>query len=197
VIGGGLTASGGVSRPEAVTGAGIDVRSRGNLYRSDSADPTPIGWFLSGGSTAVIPDIVSEASTSNSLRIHSTDDRIEGFAFGIFGSGGQRVIATSEPISFNTLELNLQGTRFQSLAGDLSLVGGLSFEPGVSPGDGNVLKLNMRQAAGSGPRGNSYANSSEGLGEGNRLVVIGSPNAFDHTNAGIDPRPGDEFFESQ
>ena len=107
------------------------------------------------------------------------------------------MIATSEPISFNTLELNLQGTRFQSLAGDLSLVGGLSFEPGVSPGDGNVLKLNMRQAAGSGPRGNSYANSSEGLGEGNRLVVIGSPNAFDHTNTGIDPRPGDEFFESQ
>jgi len=26
--------------------------------------------------------------------------------------------------------------------------------------------------------------------------VVGSPNAFDHTNQGIDPRPPDEFFES-
>ena len=197
VIGGGLTSSGGVSRPDAVTGSSIDVRTRGNLYRSDSADPTPVGWNLSGGSTAVIPNIVSEASTSNSLRVHSTDDRIEGFLFAISGVGGQRVIATSEPISFNSLDLNVQGTRLQSGVADLSLLGAVSFEPGVSPGDGNVLHLNMRQATGSGPRGNVYGNSSEGLGEGNRLEVAGSPNAFDHTNEGIDPRPADEFFESE
>jgi hypothetical protein len=197
VIGGGLTSSGGVSRPDAVTGSAIDVRSRRNLYRSDSADPTPFGWNLSGGSTAVIPNIVSEASTSNALRVHSTDDRIEGFVFAIGGVGGQRVIASSEPISFNSLDLNLQGTRMQSLLADLSLLGAVSFEPGVSPGDGNALRLNMRQATGSGPRDNSYANSSEGLGEGNRLEVAGSPHAFEQTNQGIDPRPPDEFFVSE
>jgi len=54
----------------------------------------------------------------------------------------------------------------------------------------------MRQAQGSGPRDNFYANSPDG-GEGNRLVVVGSPNAFDHTNQGIDPRPPDDFFESE
>jgi hypothetical protein len=80
---------------------------------------------------------------------------------------------------------------------DLSLFGAFSLAPGVSAGDGNVLRLNMRQATGSGPNGNSYVNSSESLGQGNRLIVVGSPNAFDHTNTGIDPRPPDEFFESQ
>jgi len=34
-------------------------------------------------------------------------------------------------------------------------------------------------------------------GEGNRVVVAGSPHAFDQTNHGIDPRPADEFFESE
>jgi len=196
VVGGGLTSSGGVSRPDAVTGSSIEIRSKKNLYRSDSADPTPLGWFLSGGSTAVIPDIVSEASTSNSLRVHSTDDRIEGFGQAIFGVGGQRVIDTSEPISDNSLELNLQGTHLQSRGADLGLFAGFSFVPGVAPGDGNVVRLNMRQAQGSGPRDNFYANSPDG-GEGNRLVVVGSPNAFDHTNQGIDPRPPDDFFESE
>jgi len=45
----------------------------------------------------------------------------------------------------------------------------------------------MRQATGSGARANVYVNSSEDLGEGNRLLVDGSPTSFAQTNAGIDP----------
>jgi hypothetical protein len=195
-IGGGLGAAGGVSRPEAVTGSGIVIRSKRNLYRSDSADPTPTGWTLSAGSTAAIPNIVSEASTSNSLKVHSTDDRIEGFAGGIFAAGGQRVTPTSEPVSSNSLELNIQGMHLQSVDADLTLFGGFSFIPGVAPGDRNKLRLSLRQATGSGTRANSYANSPDG-GDGNRLIVDGSANSFAQTNQGIDPAPPAEFFTSQ
>ena len=68
VIGGGLNLSGGVSMPDAVTGASLSIQSRRNLYRSDSVVPTPTGWSLIGGTTAPIPGLVSEASTFNSLR---------------------------------------------------------------------------------------------------------------------------------
>src|SRR5262249_34677832 len=149
-----------------------------------SADPTPTGWTLAGGSTAAIPNIASEASTGNSLRVHSTDDRIDGFVGGIFAAGGQRVTPASQPVSSNSLELNLQRMHMHSMDADLTLFGGFSFIPGVAPGDGNALRLLMRRAMGSGPLANVYADSPDG-GEGNGLYVDGSPNAFAQTNQGI------------
>ena len=41
VIGGGLDSTGGVSRPDAVAGASVNIQSSRNLYRSDSPAPTP------------------------------------------------------------------------------------------------------------------------------------------------------------
>ena len=105
-----------------------------------------------GGTTAVIPGLVSQASTSNSLRLHSTADRIEGFAVGVTAIGGWRTQPLSGPSSSNRVDLNLHGTFLQTAATDLSLVGASSLVNGVSVGDGNTVHLNVRQATGSGPR---------------------------------------------
>ena len=75
---------------------------------------------------------------------------------------------------------------------------------GVSliPGDGNTLRAVMRGVTGSGSRSNVYADvlGSSGpvpaafRGTGNRLEIVGSAQAFEHTNQAIDPAPGSEFF---
>ena len=98
VIGGGLNLSGGVSRPDAVTGASLSVRSRRNLYRSDSVVPTPTGWSLIGGTTAPIPGLVSGASTFNTLQMDSRNDTIDGFQTGILAMGGLRTGPLPDPI---------------------------------------------------------------------------------------------------
>jgi hypothetical protein len=197
VVGGGLSASGGVGRPDAVTGAGVIIQSTGNLYRSDSPGPADIGWTLFGGADAPSPAFVSRASTFNSLQIHSSGDRIEGFATGIAAAGGRRFGALSEPISSNRVDLNLQGTLLQTTAADLTLFGALSLVD-VSTGDDNVAHAVVNQAAGSGPRANQYAHSSTpsmgNLGVGNRLEIVGSTMAFARTNTDFVPSPPKEFF---
>ena len=100
VIGGGINMSGGVSRPEAVTGASMSIKSRRNLYRSDSVAATPTGWSLIGGTTAPIPGLVSGASTFNTLQMDSRDDTIDGFLTGILAMGGLRTGPLPEPVFF-------------------------------------------------------------------------------------------------
>lgn len=198
VVGGGLNANGGVSRPDAVTGASVTVQSTRNLYRSDSAAPTAIGWTLSGGSTAPIPGFVSEASTSNSLQMQSNDDAIEGFATGVSAVGGLRSTATGGLISLNSLDLNFHGLQLATTTADLQLFGARSLVDGVSPGDGNTLRMLLRQATGSGPRANLYADSASpsmtNLGAGNELEVTGNERAFVRSNDDVDPIPPSEFF---
>jgi photosystem II stability/assembly factor-like uncharacterized protein len=198
-IGGGLTAAGGVGRPDAVTGSGVRIESRRNLYRSDSPDPSEVGWSLSGGADAPSPAFVSEASTFNALRLRSKDDAIEGFAAGISAVGGRRFSAITAPISSNSVEMKLEGTHMSTTRSDLALVGALSFVDAPT-GDDNSVRVQMSQASGSGPSANTYAESvtSSGvdLGTGNRLQITGSPTAFAQANEGIDPIPPAEFFES-
>jgi len=198
VVGGGLSASAGVGRPDAVTGAAMIVQSKNNLYRSDSPVPTAIGWTLFGGADAPSPIFVSGASTFNALRIHSNGDRIEGFATGIAAAGGRRFGPLSAPISSNSVDMNLHGTQLQTTAADLTLFGARSFVAGVYPDEGNTLHLVVRQANGSGARANQYADAlstpSGSLGPGNLLEIVGSQNAFVRTNDDIDPIPPAEFF---
>jgi hypothetical protein len=197
VIGGGLNASGGVARPDAVTGAGMIIQSNRNLYRSDSPVPTAIGWTLFGGADAPIPGFVSEASTLNSLQIHSNNDRIEGFATGIAAAGARRIGALSGPIYTNRAELNLHGTLLQTTTADWRLNGAVSLV-NVSTGDDNTLHVVVHQATGSGARVNRYAHSSippaGSPGTGNRLEIVGNANAFDQTNENFIPPPPAEFF---
>jgi photosystem II stability/assembly factor-like uncharacterized protein len=198
-IGGGLDAAAGVGRPDAVTGSGIRIESRRNLYRSDSPEPSDNGWTLYGGADAPSPAFVSEASTFNALRMRSKDDSIEGFAAGIFAAGGLRFSDVTAPISSNSVEMTLEGTHLSTTIFDLALVGALSFVDAPT-GDDNSVRVQMRQASGSGPSANTYADSvtSSGgnLGSGNRLEITGSPTAFAQANEGIDPIPPAEFFES-
>ena len=200
VIGGGLNTAAGVGLPDAVTGACVTIQSRRNLYRSDSPLPTAIGWTLFGGADAPSPILVSQASTFNSLQIHSNDDRIEGFATGISAAGARRFGALSEPMSSNSVDVNLHGTRFVTTTSDLRLFGAVSFVA-VSTGDENTLHVVASQATGSGPRLNRYAHSSTpsmgNLGVGNRLEIAGNANAFDQTNNDFVPPPPAEFFTAQ
>ncbi len=200
VIGGGLNATGGVGSPDAVTGAGVTIESRRNLYRSDSAVPTPNGWTLFGGADVPSLLVASKASTFNSLEIHSQDDTIAAFATGISAAGARRFNSLSEPMSSNSVVMDLHGTRLATTTADLRLSGALSLAGG-SPGDDNTLRVLMGQATGSGPRANQYADSRTpsmaNLGTGNRLEIIGNANAFDQTNTGFVPPPPAEFFTVQ
>jgi hypothetical protein len=198
VIGGALSVSGGVGRPDAVTGAGVSIRSSRNLYRSDSPGPGTGGWQLLGGADAPSPLFVSEASTFNSLEIHSNRDRIEGVAIGITAVGGRRIAPASGPISSNRVEMSLLGTRVVTTTADLRLSGARSLVDGVFPDAGNTLHLVVHQASGSGPRANLYVDaatpSSGSLGAGNRLEIAGNAKAFDRTNDDFIPPPPAEFF---
>jgi hypothetical protein len=197
VIGGTLGAAGGVGLPDAVTGASLVIQSSHNLYRSDSPAPTPVGWQVIGGADAPIAGIVSEASTFNTLQMHSIDDTVAGFATGIVALGGRRMNALSGPISSNRVELNLHGTLLQTTTVDLRLVGAATLL-NVSTGDDNTAHVVIHQAIGSGARANRYAHSQSPAtgnpGNGNRLEIVGNANAFDQTNHNFVPPPPAEFF---
>jgi hypothetical protein len=198
VIGGGMTAVGGVGRPNAVTGSSVIIESSRNLYRSDTTEPTEVGWSLIGGADAPSPILVSEASTSNALEIRSLDDRIEGFATAIDAAGARRFAAVSAPLSSNTVGIRLRGTRLASTLADLSLVGALSFAEGTFSDGDNALRASLRGAIGSGPRNNLYADTSSPIGTtlatGNELEIAGTPQEFDRSNENIEPPPPAEFF---
>jgi hypothetical protein len=183
-----------------VTEAGVIIESSHNLYRSDSPVPTAIGWTLFGGADSPLPLIVSEASTFNTLQMHSMDDTLAGFATGIVASGGRRIKALSGTISSNRVELNLYGTVLQTTTADLRLSGASSLPAalGVATGDENTTHVLLGQTTGSGVRANQYAHSSTpplgNPGIGNRLEIVGNANAFDQTNENFVPSPPAEFF---
>lgn len=197
VVGGGLSSAGGVGLPDAVTQAGVVIQSSHNLYRSDSLAPTGVGWQLFAGADAPIPLVVSQASTFNTLQMHSMDDTLTGFATGIVAAGGRRINALSATISSNRVELNLHGTLLQTTTADLRLSGATT-TLGVSTGDDNTAHVLLVQATGSGVRANRYAHSSIPLtgtpGVGNLLEIVGNANAFDRTNQNFVPPPPAEFF---
>ena len=194
VIGGGLNASGGVSRPDAVTGSSVRIESRRNLYRSDTAVPTPLGWSFFGGTAAPIPGLASAASTFNALQMDSHDDTIDAFATGLSAIGAVRSTAISESASSNRIDLNLHGLHMQTTATDLLLLGARTLVDGVSPGDDNTVRALIRKSTGSGPRANVYADSFMGVGVGNELEIVGTEKSFAKSNHAFDPIPPAEFF---
>jgi hypothetical protein len=198
VIGGGLDASAGIGRPEVVFASRVFVESRGNLYRSDTVAPTPVGWILTGGADAPLPGLISEGARLSALYVHSVADRIDGFDHGVEAAAGRKFSAVSASSSENYLELELHGTEIVTVRADLQVFGARTLAEAVTPGDGNVLRLLMRHANGSGGRDNEYAHSwspSQATpGLGNRLEVIGGVTAFAMTNDDLLPSPPTEFF---
>lgn len=214
VVGGGIVANGGVSRPDAVHDAKVAIESRRNLYRDDSPDPcaTPhLGWNLTGGSGPPAPLPVPETSR-NALRVHSVDDRIEGFANGVVATGSRRFFPApiAGPSTDNRLELELIGGTISTpscggapFVRDLDLAGALAGGDDFSPGNGNSLSVVLRGMTGSGARFNRYESAlgasgplSAELQGSNRLEFAGSPRAFAATNAAIAPAPGAGHFTS-
>jgi hypothetical protein len=213
VVGGGMFANGGVSRPDAVHDAKVRIQSHRNLYRDDSADPcaTPhVGWNLQGASGPPVPLPVPETAR-NSLSVHSADDRIEGFTSGVVATGSRRFFPSpiAGPSTDNRVDLELLGGRISTpscggapFVRDLELVGAFAANDALFPGDGNSLRAVLRNVVGSGPRFNLYADAEgpsgplppELRGSANRLLIAGSPAAFAGTNRLIDPAPGSEYF---
>lgn len=196
VIGGSLIATGGVSRPDAVTGASVSIESRRNLYENQGPLANTLGWNLIGGAGS--PAFPSAASTFNRLQMDSRNDTIQGFHLGIVAIGGQRFLAGAGPSSANRLDLEVHALWVQSTTADLTLFGARSFVAGVPPGDGNTLRLVLRKSTGSGPRANAYGHSSTpsmgDLGVGSQLEIVGTENAFVRSNDGFEPIPPAEFF---
>lgn len=215
VLGGEVTANGGVSRPDAVHDATVVIESQRNLYRDDVADPcAPVvrplsGWNLTGGSGPPAPLPVAETAR-NSLRVHSVDDRIERFVNGVFATGSRRFFGTAGPSTGNSIDLQLLGTTISTPACggatiDIALIAAdAPFSDALAPGNGNTLRAVIQGVTGSGLRANQYGNAM-GLsgslpaalqGTGNLLQIVGNLNAFVQTNRQIDPLPGAEFFTS-
>jgi hypothetical protein len=214
VIGGGMIANGGVSRPAAVHDARTVVQSRNNLYIDDSPNPCVSrrsAWNLAGGSGIPAPVVIG-TTERNSLRVHSQGDRLAGFTLGILATGGRRFfgLPIAGPVMNNTIDLDLLSTTISTsscssgVVTDFRLVGALVTAGSLTPGDGNTIHAVMRDVTGSGTRTNFYADAlgptgplaAQYQGSGNRLEIAGSLHSFQQTNRDIDPAPGAAFFSS-
>jgi len=204
-----LVGAGGVNRPDKVSAARVDIRSRGNRYTASDAGGQ--GWLLLGGSTPSHYSFGTGGDASrNLLRMDSSGDSIVGFRLGIFAAGGRRVGAGNAPVSANRLELNLSDASIESTGespADVELRGAMSeVEQGgaigdFSPGEGNVIEVHMRGVRGSGRRANVYADvspespASVAMSDGNRIRFDGTPESFASSNPGIVPAPSPQFFD--
>jgi hypothetical protein len=155
-----------------------------------------VGWTLIGGTDAPVPGLIAEGATSNLLSINSAGDRIEGFAKGIVARAGRRSAAVAGASSDNQLALVVVDTTLHTTVADLELYGAQSLVASAAVGDRNVLTVVMARVSGSGLRTNVYADSSNGLGTGNRLVIEGSLQAFEQRNPEILPLPPANHFRA-
>ena len=211
---GGITANGGVSLPDAVHDSETRIESHGNLYRSEAANPcaaVDVGWNLTGGSGPPANRPVSETSR-NTLSVQSVGDRIERFTTAVQATGSRQFFPAwiAGLNSDNTLNLTLiDATLVTPSCGTAQVVRDLELQgvfarPGIAAGNGNTLHAVIRQVTGSGLRPNIYTDAGgiagplppQLRGIGNRLKIVGSPEAFARTNTQIDPAPGAEFFTS-
>lgn len=202
-------ASAGASRPDLVSNSAVSIASRNNLYSPYPGSNPELGWRLFGGSSAHIPGLTAPGARSNVMYLQSINDRIEGFRIGIMATAGRRWMTASGPVTDNRLELNLNGLQIRSNgddAADLVLYAAFSDTspdsgPEFSPGDGNVLHVQIRGASGStGIRANRYANVAGPIleanqGIGNRLEFAGRAEEFARSNTGFNPPPPSKFFE--
>jgi hypothetical protein len=206
-IEGQLRVGGGISRPDAVTDTKTIVRSMGNVYTAAGGASDGAGWQIYGGSTTPIA-LVAPSSNSNTVQIDSKQDQISNFTTGILAVGGVRFFGNQNPSSFNTVDLNLQSLAIRTPddpgAADLVLAAGRSgLDPAdteFAPGDGNVVRVLVRDTSGSGDRENSYETVvgpvlPENAGVGNVLEFVGSKTAFARSNRNISPGPAPELFE--
>jgi hypothetical protein len=199
-----LEATGGVSRPDAVTGAVVDIQSVLNVYAAPAAAALDSAWRLFGSSGAPIPGIVTGDTNGNALHLTSILDRIEGYGSGIVAVAGRRFAPTNGLSSSNAVDLTLLGLTLRTNG---AVVGGADFLLRAAqslgeyvPGNDNRMRVLVRWSDGSGTRANRYQNSfgaalPENQGVGNRIEFQGSLQAFQRSNQNIDPAPPVEMFQ--
>ncbi|MEA3001043.1 MAG: hypothetical protein QOK17_2876 [Sphingomonadales bacterium] len=185
VVGGGLDATGGVSRPDTVVDSATVIYSDSNVYKVDPGSPAGIGWSLHGGSNPPPASIApTRISRSNRLVMDSTNDRIEGFDVGLYAAGGARPNNTGVEVDSNSAYLTLDGTVFaKSGVADVMLFGAVA-GGAFLPGNDNHLFVALRSVKASQalPLTNVYADSAQDdgsplapadLGTGNFLEILG------------------------
>ncbi|NJN53031.1 MAG: hypothetical protein HC809_15965 [Gammaproteobacteria bacterium] len=204
-----LAATAGVNRPELVTSAVTAVESTHNIYSIASRQPSTYAWSLiaASGSPHHNPRGPTGA-TSNTLRMRSQDDRIEGASSGILAVTARRVLRDARPLDENVLDLDLNRLRIASGAdaADVTFYSTLSAAEWVEGttfdvGDGNRLRVRMNDVHGSGPRNNLYAihagPKAAIVDKGNQITIGGDAAAFARANPGIVPTPPAELFTPQ
>jgi hypothetical protein len=203
-----LIATGGASRPELVSNAVTTIDSTRNLYVLPAEGSDGFGWQVMGGSSAHIPDLASAGASFNTARVHSVDDRIEGFRIGIVAAAGRRWLDSSGPVSDNRLDLDLEGLRIRTEgadAADLEMQGARSeaaqdIGREFPAGDRNTLHVRMHGVTGSPTsRANQYDDAfgpslQADCGTGNRLEIAGTPADFARVNTNISAAPPVAFF---
>lgn len=195
-----LNVAGGVSRFDQVSGSALMVYSDRNLYEGTANDA---GMQIQGGAAPPVP-VPAPGSNDNYVYVSSSNDRLEGFGWGILASAARRFNATTGPSSRNTVDLRIRGLSLNSqgaTAADFSLFAAQSSGQ-YSPGDDNTLLVLIRDTTGSGPTDNRYGATADGIGDplpdglgsGNRLELTGNQQAFGKANANIIPLPPTKFF---
>lgn len=199
VIGGGLDATGGVSRPDAVANSQVVIFSMLNQYRNDASSGQ--GWSLRGGANPPGPAfrLPGITTVNNTLFIQSINDEITGFDVGIHAAAGWRPFyydnsgtKKTGTVNQNRVSLILTNLKIGSVIADIELFGATAGQFGPSgsdpasftPGDDNQLQAVFSFGGGSaGVRANRYAHADmvqTGLakadaGSGNRLQIHGIP----------------------
>ena len=207
-IEGRMAAAGGVSRPDAVTGAVAKIESTHNLFTRVEGGLDAFGWQIYGSSSPHIAGLLAPGAVFNTLHVRSVDDTIEGFRLGILAAAGRRTLGSSDFSSDNAVDLELHGLTIRSVgpgAADLSLQAVLA-EPDAATGsreykvgDRNVLRATLRNVRGSA--GTSVfavatgPSRAENLGVGNRLQVAGDQAEFVRFNPAYRPVPDAAYFE--
>ena len=190
-VGGPLDVIGGLSRPDAVVGATTTITSHGNQYSPSEASDAVAAWQIIGGSGPPFQPGANSNADSNSASVESRDDQIRGFQVGIVAAGGRRLRSDGGTCSHNKARLELLHMTLATKdteAADFNFTGALGPSPA---GSANIVYVLVQKTTGSGPRRNVYANGATG----NRLVFVGTLDAFTRSNPEIDPAPSAEFFK--
>ncbi|MCC6622281.1 MAG: hypothetical protein IT385_13545 [Deltaproteobacteria bacterium] len=218
VIGGGLDTNGGVTlgvTPENITSESeVEIFSHGNLYRDDSQGNT-IGVQATGCSGSPLGGPLP--SLSNSLRMHSVNDRFENFNNAFLVAGARRYFAETGFSSGCSLELQLVGAYVQARDRGFRFYGALASVPAVTGSD-NELRVLMRGVTNDSARGNLMADEGfyvplnfagwsptdiyyatdpdypQYAGLDNRLELIGNLQSFESTNDAGEPLPEASLF---
>jgi hypothetical protein len=199
IIEGQLRVGGGVSRPDAVSDSSTVINSLQNVYRGDQQPGSlQTAWQIYGGSGVPI-GLAGEETRRNSIQFSSQGDSIEGFRRAILAAAGVRLNTMPAPAFDNTVDLRLRqvsiATPNDAASTDLSLQGAYS-TTGLPAGTGNVLRVQLSGATGSGYRNNVYAHATgpDTPDSGNALVILGSATAFGQANSDLLPTPATQFF---